>query len=330
MDRQDTTNPLGFHGAPNLLLVASPRPMRKPNYDILALDLDGTLLGPTGGVSEANIEAVDAARRAGIEVVICTGRGLVESKKAIAAIRAHERMPGLLDAPVVVAGGSMIADASTGRTLQRWPMNTDLVRRVVGRFRDANSASMVLKDPDAAGFDYLIVDTGPLDPVNVWWFEKMGIRRRHIPELDHDEHPEHTVRVGLAATTDRMFHLGQEIISEFEREATLHHFAAVSSQNTGNGLIGKSTTVHILEVFDKAVTKWTAIDWIAQRRGVARERVAAIGDEINDVAMLAGAGLGVAMGNAVTKVKDVADKHVASHEDDSVAEAIDHILRGEW
>jgi hydroxymethylpyrimidine pyrophosphatase-like HAD family hydrolase len=36
------------------------------------------------------------------------------------------------------------------------------------------------------------------------------------------------------------------------------------------------------------------------------------------------------MGNAITRVKDVADKHVASHEDDGVAEAIDHILRGEW
>lgn len=304
--------------------------MRRPNYDILAVDLDGTLLGPTGRVSEANLAAVEAARRAGVEVVICTGRGLVESRVAIAAIRAHERLPGRTDAPIVVAGGSMIADASTGRTLQRWPMNRDLVRRVVGRFGDAGTASMVLKDPDAAGFDYLIVDTGPLDPVNVWWFEKMGVRRRHIPALDHDEHPEHTVRVGLAATTDRMYHLGQEIISEFEKEATLHHFAAVSSQNTNAELMGKSATVHILEVFDKAVTKWTAIDWIARQRGVARERVAAIGDEINDVAMLAGAGLGVAMGNAVSKVKDVADRHVASNEDDGVAEAIDAILSGKW
>ncbi|MGP1309624.1 MAG: HAD hydrolase family protein [Phycisphaerales bacterium] len=307
--------------------------MRKPNYDILAVDLDGTLLGPSGAVSEANLEAVNAARKAGVEVVICTGRGLVESKRAIAAIRADRRLPGFTEAPIVVAGGSMIVDASTNRTLQRWPMNGDLVRRVVERFRDARSASMVLKDPDAAGFDYLIVDTGPLDPVNVWWFEKMGVRRRHIPELALDEHPEHTVRVGLAATTDRMYHLGQEIIGEFENEATLHHFAAVSSQNTGpssNGLIGKSTTVHILEVFDKAVTKWTAIDWIAQKRGVPRERIAAIGDEINDVAMLEGAGLGIAMGNAIDRVKDVADRHVASHDDDGVAEAITQILRGAW
>jgi len=307
--------------------------MPGPNYDILAVDLDGTLLGPAGKVSPHNLAAVEAARKAGVEVVICTGRGLVESRIAMAAIRAHERMHGREDAPVVVAGGSMIADASTGRTMRRWPMNGDLVRRVVERFRDAKSASMVLKDPDAAGFDYLIVDTGPLDPVNVWWFERMGVRRRHIPRLEMDEHPEHTVRVGLAATTDRMYHLGQEIISEFEREATLHHFAAVSSQNTGpqsNGLIGKSATVHILEVFDKAVTKWTAIDWIAQQRGVPPERVAAIGDEINDVAMLTGAGLGIAMGNAIDRVKDVADRHVAPHDEDGVAEAIDAILSGKW
>ena len=39
------------------------------NYDLLALDLDGTLLGPDGRVSPANRQAVDRARDEGLEIV---------------------------------------------------------------------------------------------------------------------------------------------------------------------------------------------------------------------------------------------------------------------
>ncbi|TVQ64347.1 MAG: hypothetical protein EA379_01700 [Phycisphaerales bacterium] len=304
--------------------------MPTPRYDILAVDLDGTLFDPRGRVSEANVRAIDAARAAGIEVVICTGRGLIESRSAIEAICARSCMPHLEEAPVIVAGGAIVADASTGRTVHRWPMNFDLVRRVAARLHDAELAAMVLKDPDAAGFDYLIVDTGELDPVNLWWFERMGVVRRHVPTLDHDEHPEHTVRVGFAASSERIIALGQEIMEEFRDQATLHHFAAVSNKHNKSDNYSIDHTVHILEAFDPDVNKWTALSWLADRRGVPRERVAAIGDEINDLTMVRGAGLGVAMANAVDPVRDIADRHAPSNAEDGVAYAVERILDGRW
>lgn len=304
--------------------------MPTPRYDILAIDLDGTLFDPTGRVTEANARAVDAARAAGIEVVICTGRGLIESRAAIHAVRADRPAPGHAEAPMVVAGGAMIADAASGRTMQRWPMNESLVRRVVTRLEDARLATMLLKDPDAAGFDYLIVDTGELDPVNLWWFERMGVQRRHVPHLNHDEHPEHTVRVGFAAATERMRALGAEIMREFEGQATLHHFAAVSNKNAREGDGAPDGSVHILEAFDPSVNKWSALEWLAQQRGVPLERVAAIGDEINDLVLVERAGLGVAMRNAVEPVLDAADRVAPSNAEDGVAHAIERILRAEW
>lgn len=302
--------------------------MHPRRYDILAVDLDGTLLGPDGLVSERNRAAVVAAREAGLEVVICTGRGLVESARALDAIDGRRIPPGWQVAPAVVAGGAMVADAATGRTYQRWPMDADLVRRIVMRFADAKVASMVLKDPDAAGFDYLIVDTGPLDPVTAWWFDKMAVQTRHVPSLDLDEHPEHTVRVGFAAGTEAMFGLGAEIMSEFREQATLHHFAAVSAKAAADG--AKDPTIHILEAFDPRVNKWSAVEWLAAKQNVPRERIAAIGDEINDVAMLRGAGLGVAMANAVEPAREVADRHAPSNADDGVAHTIEQILLGRW
>lgn len=302
--------------------------MPTPRYDILAVDLDGTLLDPSGRVSPENAAAIDAARRAGIEVVICTGRGLLESRRPLEAIRGLTPPPGRNEAPAVVAGGAMVADAATGRTMQRWPMDLDLVRRITARFAEAERASLVLKDPHAAGYDYLVVDSGELDPANLWWFEHMGIERRHVPHIDHDEHPEHTVRVGFAAATDRMLHLGQEIMSEFKGQATLHHFAAVSAKLSSAG--AQDATVHILEAFDPTVNKWTGVSWLAERRAVDPARIAAIGDEVNDVALLTGAALGIAMGNAVPAAREAADRVAPSNAEHGVARAIERILDGAW
>ncbi len=51
------------------------------NYDLIAIDLDGTLLDPKGRVSEANVEAITRARALGVEVTICTGRGFIECRQ---------------------------------------------------------------------------------------------------------------------------------------------------------------------------------------------------------------------------------------------------------
>jgi hypothetical protein len=57
---------------------------------------------------------------------------------------------------------------------------------------------------------------------------------------------------------------------------------------------------------------------------------AAIGDEINDVPMIRNAGLGIAMGNAIPAVKDIAARTTLRNDEDGVAHAVDKILEGEW
>ncbi|MFN7613875.1 MAG: HAD-IIB family hydrolase, partial [Phycisphaerae bacterium] len=72
-------------------------------YDILARDLDGTLLRSDGTVSPASIAAIERARKAGLRVIVCTGRGWVECKHILEQIRQSD--------PVVVAGGAIVAEA---------------------------------------------------------------------------------------------------------------------------------------------------------------------------------------------------------------------------
>src|SRR5262249_19732609 len=136
-------------------------------YDMLAVDLDGTLVNSRGEVSPANAAALRAAREAGMRVAVCTGRGLAECAHFLEAIDQNE--------PVAVAGGSIIACPVQRRTIHRFALDPELVERAVERLLSHNHPVMVLKDPVHAGFDYLMVigqQRLALDPVTVCWRER--------------------------------------------------------------------------------------------------------------------------------------------------------------
>ena len=293
-------------------------------FDLIAIDLDGTLFDPAGAVSDENAAALHAARAAGMRVTICTGRGLVECQHALDRIGQAE--------PVVVAGGSMIACPVRKRTLHRFSIDQRVVRHATKSVLAHGHPALVLKDPLEAGYDYLVVqgnDRIPIDPVTAWWFDSMDVRVRYAASLDEDEHPEHTVRVGACGLSGVLARMRSELIESFGDSAMIHHFPAVvaphHARTTEDG-----QTLHVLEVFDKDANKWSAVRKLARDWDIPETRIAAIGDEINDLPMIRGAGLGIAMGNAVKAVKESARKETRANTESGVAHAIEMILSGEW
>ncbi|MCW5775214.1 MAG: HAD hydrolase family protein [Phycisphaeraceae bacterium] len=290
-------------------------------YDMLAIDLDGTLLDPAGRVSARNAEAIVRAREAGMAVTVCTGRGLAESLFALHAIGQEE--------PVVVAGGSMIACPCTGATLLRFPMHATLSSRLVDAILHHGHAALVLKDRHAAGYDYLVV-TGekqhPLDPTTQWWFETMRVNVRLARSIAEDEHPDHTVRVGVCARPAALEGVEAVVRAEFGGLVCYHNFPAVVDAEKATD----TNAVHILELFDARADKWSAIRHVAGERGIDASRICAIGDQVNDLTMIRGAGLGVAMGNAIPDVRAAAGRITRSNGEDGVAWAVERVLGGEW
>lgn len=291
---------------------------------MLAVDLDGTLLSSDRQVSPANAKALAEARRAGLTVTVCTGRGLVECEAVLRSIEQAE--------PVVVAGGSMLACPVTRDTLHRFPLDPEMVARATDRLLSHGHAVMVLKDPAAAGYDYLVVvgEKGhAVDPVTRWWFEQMPVKVRYVARLEEDEHPEHSVRLGVCGLSGMLAEMAGDLTESFGEQAVMHHFPAVVGAHHA-GALPPGQRVHILEVFAARASKWSAIQWLAERRGIDLARIAAIGDEINDLPMIRGAGLGVAMGNAVEPIRAAAARHTRNNDEDGVAWAVQRILNGEW
>lgn len=300
-------------------------------YQLIGIDLDGTLLNGRREVSARNRAAIARARELGVRVVVCTGRGLAECRHILSEIQQDE--------PVVVAGGSMVACPRSGRTLHRFGLEEQAVRRATRRLIDHEHPVMILKDP-SVGYDYLMV-VGErrlaLDPVTEWWLASMDVRHRFAMSLDEDEHPGHTVRLGVCGLSSRLAGLMADIRTEMNEPGVgavnLHHFGAVVAPEHARRL-PDGESLHILEAFAPEATKWSGIRWLAERDGLDLGRVAVIGDEINDLSMMEGAraagGLAVAMGNAKPQVKAVAQRETAGHDEDGVAVAVEAMLEGRW
>ncbi|HWB20166.1 MAG TPA: HAD family hydrolase [Phycisphaerales bacterium] len=290
--------------------------MRK--YDVLVVDLDGTLLGSDGSVSVRNIKAMQKARDAGMEVIVATGRTWAECGEAIRATQ----MPA--NGLVICAGGSLMCEAGTGRTIERKAMQSDVVREVVSMLVDDAHRALVLKDRHAVGYDYLLVGSADLDAASKWWFKKMPVEVRTVGSIEEDEHPEDSIRAGAVACRSRLSPLAGRMKELMSDRAAMQHWSAVTESEA----VGATT--HLLEVFHKDVNKWTMVSAWCGRSGIDTLRVAAIGDGLNDVELVANAGLGIAMGNSIDEVRRVAKKTVADHDADGAAEAIERIVLGEW
>ena len=78
-----------------------------------------------------------------------------------------------------------------------------------------------------------------------------------------------------------------------------------------------------VEINGIRATKGRAMRRLGERFGITKEEIMAIGDSANDVEMLKGAAVSVAVGNAAPEVKEIAMYTVANSECAGVAEAID-------
>jgi len=174
-------------------------------------------------------------------------------------------------------------------------------------------APMALQDIEAVGFDYLIGQSVQLHPTSAQWMAEMKNEFRTVMDLPSESH-EHTVRVGTVGPSEVIAPLKDELEAAYG-ERILCHRMAVPRKG-----------IEVLEVFDPAVNKWQGILLAAERHGVRPEQIIAIGDDVNDIAMIENAGLGVAMGNARPEVLAIADRVVGSNADDGLAGFLDELV----
>ncbi|MGA1018836.1 MAG: HAD hydrolase family protein [Phycisphaerales bacterium] len=285
---------------------------------LIAIDLDGTPYGRGGAGAAANGRAIAAARAAGHRVVIATGRSWLESREARAALRDHVDDDDVL----IGAGGAIVSRLADGRTLDRDRMDAESTTAVGRCLARHGHHVQLLQDPDRAQCDYLLVGDR-LDPTLSWWLDRYGHRTRTLADLPTRPELDHTVRVGTVTTARELATVVAELRRDLGDRLTIHHWHAVGPPD------GRDRP-ELVEVFAPGTSKWRAIERLCGRWRIDPADTVAIGDGLNDLEMIDAAGLGIAVENADDRVLEVADRRVAAHDRDGVAEAISAVLDGRW
>jgi hypothetical protein len=272
---------------------------------MIAIDLDGTLLSPTGTVTDRTKAAVHACLRSGILVCFATGRNFTESKMVLDAIEHYST--------AVFVGGAMVVDTGNRVILHKTHVDPNLAREVCRVLEEAGHAVLALQHTELAGVDYLVSGDIPLNPETDLWMRLTNAAVKRINRISEHTH-EHTIRLGIVAAPDEVSRVWQELQDQFAERVFMHN------------IFVPQANVNVLEVFDPSVNKWEGILHVARRHEIAPAQIVAIGDDWNDLSMISKAGLGVAMGNARDEVKAVAKRVIGSNKDEGLAAFLEELV----
>lgn len=278
-----------------------------PDYDLLAIDLDGTLLDSQHALPPRNRAALHQAHDAGLRIVLCTGRSFTETRPILAQIGLN------LDAAVSVFG-ALVSDVATGRTLERSAMPPDVAYAVTEWFQRQGFPVLWLTDPEEAGTDGFVVAGPRRHPAVDAWIERSPCVVAEVSRLPSGCPA--PVRISIIEESAVLEEVSARLSAEFD------------GRLTHNVLHAPPYRLSLIEAFAPQVNKWYGVEKLCRRWEIRPERTVAIGDDVNDLDMIRRAGLGVAVANARPAVQGVARRLVASNDACGVAELIEALLSG--
>ena len=270
---------------------------------LAALDVDGTLLAPDNSITPATKEAIREAKAAGIEIVVCTGRAFVEVRDIL------RQLP---EVRYLSCGtGAYALDVWTMETLYECSMPEELGKQA---YRAVAQADCMVHFYTGLSVRH---SRWCMDHFTDYMEEKMRtlMEQSHIIVDDLDAFVEsyHGPVEKLYVT----FPTRAEYEKAYEAVRKLPVFLT-----DGGWAVD-------LEVMSRDTDKGVALRELAEKLGIAREQVLAMGDSGNDCAMLRYAGVGAAMGNAGEQAKKAADVIAPSNREDGVAWMLRRAARGE-
>ncbi len=263
-------------------------------YQLFLSDFDGTLVRADGTISEKNKQMIARYRAAGGIFAVCTGRMLTSIVPRLNEL-------GLDDGLAVAFQGATISDLATGKLLKDDGFVEEDALRVV-RLLEAEGLHIHIYTVDAL---YANRD----DELLRVYEEICRVRRTAVIEklsaFIEETHP----RVVKALA-----------MIEPEKKADL---AARLTAALGERFFVTCSSDWLVEVMPAGQDKAAAVNFLSEYYRVPREKIAAIGDQLNDLPLLRAAGGRFAVENAEAELKSEATV-VPSCEEDGVAYAIEN------
>ncbi|WP_042384789.1 HAD family hydrolase [Streptacidiphilus melanogenes] len=272
-------------------MSSAPRP-----FDLIATDLDGTLLRDDHTVSSRTQLALAAAQAAGAQHIVVTGRSARWTRPTLDAIG----YTGL----AVCGQGGQLYDAGAHR----------LVTSVT---LDRQVAALALAKAEA--------EVGPMAVAVV----QDGLEGDVLFDRTYDM-PSAGERLAAEEPVADIAELWAKPLSRVlvqHRRLSDDELAAAVSAAAGGLVTVVLAGQGFVELLPLGLSKATGLALASSRLGTTKDRTVAFGDMPNDIPMFRWVGHAVAMANAHTELKAVADEITLSNEEDGVAVALERIFQ---
>jgi Cof subfamily protein (haloacid dehalogenase superfamily) len=279
---------------------------------LIAIDIDGTLMPSRGPrISQRNCAALRAAEAAGIEVVIATGRRQAYAMPLIAPV-------GLSEDSVMISSNGAVIRGFDGTLLDRRFLAVDTARQL-SQLLSGHGTLVFTFDREGQG-GLVIESLRRLSARIERWVES---NRAHLLEVQPIERAfdtgEEPIQGMICGTIEEM-RAAEKLILSHEVST---HMAMHRTEYAERDLC-------ILDLLPPGCSKGAALDSLAQIRGLDRDQIMAIGDNLNDVEMLKYAGRPVVMANSCADLLSMAAvrgwERTCSNDEEGVALAIEGLL----
>jgi hydroxymethylpyrimidine pyrophosphatase-like HAD family hydrolase len=311
-----------------------------PPVRMIAVDLDGTLLGADGQVSARNLAAMRAAEESGVELVVATGRRHCYAMRQLRELGLNK------DNALISSNGTVTR--TIGATLierNRLAGPTALwLCSHLGEFRNALVVTFDKVGPDGEDergalvvehLEELHSSIGRWVVANEPYIAQIVPIEKALPG-PHSNIVEAPIQMMVCGTVERMRraearlleHPGVLAVGIGQQERTRD--AEVSLHRTEY----LERDLSIVDILPAYCSKGSALARLSALRGIGMEEILAIGDNWNDVSMLEIAGQAVLMANAPEDLKQNAAAKGwivgRRHDEDGVAAAIETVLMRDY
>ena len=275
-------------------------PLPQPAIRLLALDIDGTLVGSDGMLRPRTVAAVEAAIAAGVRVALATGRMTSSALQFARQLGIREPIIGLQGAAIreIPIG----AGARWGRLLYHRPLDAATTREAVAWCRDVGLAAH-LNHLETMYFDQA-------DERMDAWSRWLPSRVRIVPD----------VTAWARRPVSKVIAVGPPGLPAAVAEDARTLFAGRAQPVVSHP--------EFLEFVAPGVSKGRALRWLARRTGIALAATMAIGDQMNDLEMISEAGFGVAMPHAPAELLAAARMIAPPLAEEGVAQVIEAFVLG--
>jgi Cof subfamily protein (haloacid dehalogenase superfamily) len=278
--------------------------LMKPSIRLLAVDIDGTLLNPEFRISPADLGALRRAHEEGIEVTLVTGR-----RHGFALPIAQQLG---FDFWLISSNGAVIRSLA-GETFHRDLLPVATCRKLCSAMQEFRGHTVLTFDTDAKGA-IVLEGMQELGTSIQRWLEK------NLQYIDF------VVPLEKALTRDPVQAMFCGPVARMLQALAVLAASGLEKEITVLRTEYPERDLSIVDVLNQGCSKGHALERWANHRGIAREQVMAIGDNYNDIEMLAFAGLPVIMGNASEGLRRQGWAVTLSNDQDGVAVAVEQVL----